>query len=86
MMFISVDLPAPFWPTSPSTRPAPSASETSASTGTPKKLLPMPSRLRTTSLIAARSATSRARSTSSSAAARMIAPFTTSMWKAESRM
>ena len=28
-MFISVDLPAPFWPISPSTRPRPSASVTS---------------------------------------------------------
>ena len=41
---------------------------------------------RTASLMFASLATSRVRRTSSSAAARMIAPFTTSMWKAESRM
>src|SRR5678815_3911826 len=38
-MFISVDLPAPFSPTRPTVRPAPTRKLTSFSTGTPKKLL-----------------------------------------------
>ena len=41
-IFISVDFPAPFSPTSTSTSPARASSETSSSARTPGKLFPMP--------------------------------------------
>src|SRR5690349_894045 len=52
-MFIVVDLPEPFSPTRPSTRPARTSKLTSFSTGTPKKLLSRCSTRSSTSLISA---------------------------------
>ena len=79
-MFMSVDLPAPFWPISPSTRPRAERERHIADGVDAGEGLGDIFELEDRFAHAAPSlARSRVRATSSAAAARMIPPFTTSM-------
>ena len=85
-MFIRVDLPAPFCPTRPKHAAAPDPQRHVLQGRDAEEALADAVERQDRVGHGCPAPTSRVRSTSSSAAARMIAPLTTSMWKAESRM